>query len=111
MSIYRNGLRILSAALAVACLAPALASVASAAEPSTSLLEGTVNINTATVGELELLPGVGEARAQEIVAMRKARGGFKSVDELIDVQGIGPVLLDKMRKHVALTGKTTARAL
>jgi competence protein ComEA len=70
---------------------------------------GVVNINTASVEELQLLPGVGEARARAIVDERKARGGFKSVDELLEVKGIGPSNLDKLRPHVVLSGKTTAQ--
>jgi competence protein ComEA len=71
---------------------------------------GVVNLNTASVEELQLLPGVGEARARAIVEMRTKKGGFKSVDELVEVKGIGPEGLEKLRPHVTLTGKTTARS-
>lgn len=91
-------------ALATALL---LAFAASAAE--TAPLKGTVNVNTASVTELQLLPGVGEARASELIALRKQRGGFKSLDELKDVKGIGDAGLDKMRPYVRLDGKTTAQ--
>jgi competence protein ComEA len=74
-------------------------------------IEGVVNLNTATPEELQLLPGVGEARAVAIVSMRTQRGGFKDVDELLEVKGIGEAMLEKMRPHVTLTGKTTARKL
>ncbi len=73
-------------------------------------LSGVVNVNTATVEELQLLPGIGEARAQAVVAMRKKRGGFKSVDDLLEVKGIGETGLDRLRPHLTLTGRTTARA-
>jgi len=43
--------------------------------------------------------------------MRKQRGGFKNVDDLLEVKGIGEAMLEKMRPHVTLTGKTTARKL
>ena len=68
---------------------------------------GVVNVNTAGIEELMRLPGVGETRAKAIVALRKERGGFKRVDELLDVRGIGDVALAKLRPHVALSGKTT----
>jgi competence protein ComEA len=60
----------------------------------------TVNLNTASAGELEALPGIGEARAKAIVAVREKRGGFKSVDELSEVKGLGKAALDKLRPLV-----------
>jgi len=69
---------------------------------------GTVNINTATPEQLELLPGIGESRANAVVAIRKQRGGFKSVDELTEVKGIGEVALERLRPFVRTEGKTTA---
>ena len=71
-------------------------------------LSGVVNVNTASVEQLELLPGIGEARARAVIATRKSRGGFKSVDELTEVKGIGESALDRMRPFVTVTGKTTA---
>ncbi len=71
---------------------------------------GVVNVNTATVEELQLLPGIGEARARAVVAERKRRGGFKSVDELVEVKGIGDAGLAKLRPFVRTHGKTTASA-
>lgn len=48
-----------------------------------------VNVNTATAAELETLPGVGPATAQKIVDYRTTHGGFKAIDELKNVPGIG----------------------
>lgn len=72
-------------------------------------LTGTVNLNTATADQLQLLPGIGESRAKAVIAMRKQRGGFKSVAELTDVKGIGESALAKLRPFVRIEGKTTAR--
>ncbi len=72
-------------------------------------LTGTVNLNTATADQLQLLPGIGESRAEAVIAMRKQRGGFKSVTELTDVKGIGEAALAKLRPFVRTEGKTTAR--
>jgi len=78
--------------------------------PDTSpRLVGAVNINTATLEQLELLPGIGEARARAVVELRKQRGGFKSVDELTEVKGIGDVALERLRPFVRTEGKTTAQ--
>jgi competence protein ComEA len=70
---------------------------------------GVVNINTATVEQLQMLPGVGEVRARAILSERKDRGGFKSVDDLREVKGVGDSLLERMRPFVTLKGKTTAQ--
>ena len=72
-------------------------------------LSGVVNINTATAEELQLLPGIGESRAKAVIELRKQNGGFKSVDELAQVKGIGEAALKRLRPHVRIQGKTTAR--
>ena len=89
-------------------LASALLLAIAANAADSAPLTGTVNVNTASVAELQLLPGVGEARANALVELRKSRGGFKSVDELKDVKGIGDAGLERMRPYVRLDGKTTA---
>ena len=60
-----------------------------------------VNLNTATARELETLPGIGEKRAQAIVAWREEHGPFRSVDELVQVSGIGEKLLAGLRDYAA----------
>lgn len=59
-----------------------------------------VNLNTATVEQLDTLPGVGPVTAAAIVAWRDANGPFSSVDQLGDVDGIGPARLAKLRDLV-----------
>lgn len=59
-----------------------------------------VDLNTATVAELDALPGVGPVTAAAIVAWRQANGKFHSVDQLAEVDGIGPARLDKLRSLV-----------
>ncbi|OBG29801.1 ComEA family DNA-binding protein [Mycobacterium sp. 852002-51057_SCH5723018] len=61
---------------------------------------GAVDLNTATVEQLDALPGVGPVTAAAIVAWRQANGKFTSVDQLADVDGIGPARLDKLRPLV-----------
>jgi competence protein ComEA len=92
----------LLAACAVALAAAAADGPAPAAPPA-----GVVNVNTASTEELQLLPGVGAARAQALIELRKQRGGFKSVEELKDVKGIGDAGLERLRPFVRLDGKTT----
>ena len=67
-----------------------------------SLLEGEViDINSAPVEDLQRLPGIGEKRAQAIVAYREEHGPFQSVDELDNVSGIGPGILEGLREYAA----------
>ena len=73
-------------------------------------LSGVVNVNTASAEQLSMLPGVGPARAEAIIKLRKQRGGFQRVDDLLEVKGIGEASLAKLRPYVALEGKTTLQA-
>jgi competence protein ComEA len=61
---------------------------------------GVLDLNAATVEQLDDLPGVGPVTAAAIVAWRQANGKFTSVDQLADVDGIGPSRLDKLRALV-----------
>lgn len=72
------------------------------------LSSAVVNINTATVEELCLLPGVGHNKAKAIIDYR-AQHPFQKVDELRKVKGIKPKLFDKIRANVVVTGETTAK--
>lgn len=58
---------------------------------------GPIDVNAATAAELTALPGIGPVRAASIVRLRTDRGGFGSVDDLLDVKGIGPVTLERLR--------------
>jgi len=64
---------------------------------------GKVNINTASAEMLQKeLSGIGAAKAAAIVAYRDENGAFASIDELIEVKGIGKALVDKNREKLAL---------
>ena len=71
----------------------------SAAEGATGAV---ININTADLTELQQSPGIGAAKAQAIIDYREENGGFKSVDELTEVSGIGEKTLEKLRDSVAI---------
>ncbi len=66
----------------------------------TTVAAGPVNVNVATVEELDQLPGVGPATAAAILTERERNGPFVSVDDLDRVPGIGPAKLDALRDLV-----------
>ena len=72
--------------------------VAPPAEP----VSPPLNLNTATLSELDKLPGIGPARAAAILQEREARGPFASVEELSRVPGLGPAAIARLRDRVAV---------
>jgi competence protein ComEA len=64
--------------------------------------ERAVNLNTASVADLEALNGIGPAKAQAIVEYREKNGAFKSVEDLKMVRGIGDKLFEQLRPQVTV---------
>lgn len=67
-----------------------------------AFLFSAVNINKANSAQLQTLNGIGPSKAQEIIKYRKAHGGFKTVDELVNVSGIGPKTVGKLRPQISV---------
>jgi competence protein ComEA len=63
---------------------------------------GLISINRATKQELERLPGIGPVIAERIIQYRENRKGFRSLNELTKVHGIGPKKLAEMSQHLCL---------
>lgn len=61
-----------------------------------------VNLNTATLAELETLPGIGPALAQRILDYRERNGGFRTVEDLLEVPGIGAKKFEELRDAVTV---------
>lgn len=59
-----------------------------------------INLNTATADELTTLPGIGQARAKSIISYRTEKGGFRSVEELKEIEGIGDKMFERIKDQI-----------
>ncbi len=105
--------RMITVTLVVLALAVASASAqtpARTAPRGTASAEAPVNLNTATPAQLESLPGVGVATAQRIVEYREKNGGFKKIEDLMNVRGVGEKSFLTLKPLVTVTPPRTDRA-
>ena len=68
----------------------------------TAAQTGMVNINTADVTQLCTLSGIGESRAQDIIAYRESNGGFQSIEEIMNVSGIKEATFSKIKDDIVV---------
>ena len=68
-----------------------------------------IDVNTAAQEELELIPGIGPAMAQRIIAWREQNCPFERVEDLLNVRGIGVKTLEKLRPYVVVQPKSATR--
>jgi competence protein ComEA len=95
--------KLLPAAIAVSFLfAPLAVSHASTNTTAATINQELVNINTASVKQLQKLPGIGKKKAQAIVEYRQLNGDFASLSDLQQVPGIGKKALVKLSDKVAI---------
>lgn len=70
---------------------------------STQETDGRLNLNTATREELMTLPGIGGAKADSILQYREEHGGFQSIEQLMEIQGIKEGIFNKLREYVKIS--------
>ncbi len=79
-----------------------LAQSSDQAQLPTATQKASVNLNSATVDQLETLPGIGRKTAERIIEFRQRNGGFKKIEELMNVKGIGEKSFLKIKPLIAV---------
>ena len=94
----------------IVAMPSAVAAQEKASKPKeSSAAAGPLNLNTATAAQLEKLPGIGARTAQLIVEHRQKSGGFKKVEELMNIKGIGEKAFLKLKPMVTVAAEKTER--
>lgn len=75
------------------------------------VLQGILNIDTASENDFAMLPGIGKITAHRIIKFRDDNGGFKNLQELTRVEGVSQKLFTSIKDHIALTGKSDLKVL
>jgi len=99
----------LAIAVTILIALPALAANLQSQSPAPAAAAATkpvINLNTATVDQLETLPGIGRKTAERIIEYRTKSGGFKRIEDLMNVKGIGEKSFLKLKPLVAVPPKT-----
>ena len=70
---------------------------------------GRINLNAADAETLQVIPGIGAVRAGEIIRLRAELGEFTSYEQLLEVSGVGPKILERIREHGALDAEAAGQ--
>ena len=102
VTVLALGVTVLSSSTALAATQDPVSQPAAAGSPA----KPAINLNTATVEQLETLPGIGRKTAERIVEYRTKSGGFKRIEDLMNIKGIGEKSFLKLKPLVAVPPKT-----
>jgi len=98
---------VLAICVTILTAAPGYTTPAQQAAPDTQAAsKPTINLNAATVDQLETLPGIGRKTAERIIEYRTKSGGFKRIEDLMNVKGIGEKSFLKLKPLIAVPLKT-----
>ena len=104
-------MRRITCVMAIVCLwmfAPLSGQEKAAGSKSVATAAAPINLNTATVAQIATLPGVGPKAAERIVEYRQKNGGFKKIEELMNVKGIGEKSFLKLKPLITVVEKAAA---
>jgi competence protein ComEA len=101
---------LLACVLAVLLSAAPFASADATQAPPPAAKAATLDINAASVSDLEALPGVGRQTAERIVEYRQKNGGFKKIEELMNVRGIGEKSFLRLKPLISVAPAKTEKA-
>lgn len=93
----------LALVLGLATVVPVLGQTAGRQNQAGTVVSMPVNLNTATLAQLEALPGIGRATAERILEYRQKHGGFKKPEDLMNVRGIGEKSFLRLKELVTVT--------
>jgi len=81
---------------------PAISNISPTNSLPAKTSSGKINLNRATLDQLDSLTGIGQVKAQAIIDYRNSQGGFKSLEELMNVKGIGQATFDKIKGELTI---------
>jgi competence protein ComEA len=101
---------VLAIGVTVLIALPAVAATLQSQSPAPAVAAAptkpVINLNTATIDQLETLPGIGQRTAERIIEYRTKAGGFKRIEDLMNVKGIGEKSFLKLKPLIAVPPKT-----